>query len=151
MNDRIPGMRKSEALLRLKTILNSWALHDPSETSDVIAEKILSEVVDIWGRPPGRCADLRSSYGYATVYEWEPEMDFAPNLAMDAIQNGQPRDKSEKPLFVWYSPELDEVDISTRESGFVFNDKGVEFHLNYLIHDQIHPFKTYQFFLIGEL
>ncbi len=67
-----------------------------------------------------------------------------------AIQNGQAWDKSEQPLFVWYSPVLDQIDISTRESGFVFKDKGVEFHLNYLLNDRIHPFRTYQFFLIGE-
>jgi hypothetical protein len=54
-------------------------------------------------------------------------------------------------LHVWYSPELDMIDVSTVESGFVFNDNGVRFHLNYLLNDRIHPFKVYKFFYIGEL
>jgi hypothetical protein len=76
VSDRIPGMRKSEALARIKRLLNEWVLRQPQETTDTYAELILQEAVEnIWGRPPSRNADSRSSYGYATVYDWEPELD----------------------------------------------------------------------------
>jgi hypothetical protein len=54
-------------------------------------------------------------------------------------------------LCVWYSPELDMIMECTRDDGFMFRNEEGEFHLNYLLHDKIHPFKTYEFYLVGEL
>lgn len=52
---------------------------------------------------------------------------------------------------VFYSPELDMLDVSTKESGFMFKDEYGPFHLKYFINDHIHPLKTYRFDFIGEL
>lgn len=52
---------------------------------------------------------------------------------------------------VWYSPERDDIAIATKESGFLFKNEDGEFHLRYLLNDYIHAFKTYKYFLVGEL
>jgi len=54
-------------------------------------------------------------------------------------------------LCLFYSPELDMINICTRSDGFMFKDADGEFHLNYLLNDREHPFKTYRFDFIGEL
>lgn len=54
-------------------------------------------------------------------------------------------------LCVWYSPELDQIMECTREDGFMFKNEEGPFHLNYLLNDREHPFRTYEFYFIGEL
>lgn len=56
--------------------------------------------------------------------------------------------------YVWYSPERDEIVVSTKESGFLFKDEYGEFHLLYHIGCnccQHKPFNVKPYYLIGEL
>jgi hypothetical protein len=74
MSDRIRGISKSEAVEKISRLLSLHFEHGQEQTVSDLANALLNVAEkEIWGRPPSRNADLRSSYGYATVYSWEPE------------------------------------------------------------------------------
>jgi hypothetical protein len=55
---------------------------------------------------------------------------------------------SRETLYVWYSPQWDEIRVATKSSGFLFKEIRGEFHLCYRLNP---PFQTSAFYLIGEL
>ena len=58
----------------------------------------------------------------------------------------------EQKLHVWYSPELDMIVESTKESGYLFKDESGELHLHFNLSSPLYrPFHVFKFYLVGEL
>lgn len=60
------------------------------------------------------------------------------------------RDRDDKPVYLFYSPELDMIVEGFREDGYMFKDEEGDFHLKYNL-DTNKAFKNYKFYVIGEL
>lgn len=57
---------------------------------------------------------------------------------------------NELKLYVWYSPEYNDIRIATKERGYVFKDEYGKFH-SYFYSFEDRMIKTINFYLIGEL
>jgi uncharacterized protein YjiS (DUF1127 family) len=86
-------------------------------------------------------------YGQPYVHKMIESVKLTPPES----KNIEPEFKNIEPEYVFYSPELDMFDVCLQSAGFMFKDEGGEFHLKYFLNDHMHPFKTYHFYLIGEL
>jgi hypothetical protein len=51
-------------------------------------------------------------------------------------------------MSVWYSPELNIIDVHDKSDGFLFRNKQREFHWMFYYADMT---KLYEFYYIGEL